>query len=451
MYKGNKAVAVLLGCTMLLAACGQGNNNNSESSASPSSEASGSASASASAPASTQATDKKPVKLKVLVASDWLKEKKWQTVFDDYEKQSGNTLDIQSAPVNNYKDLVNTRLATQDAPDLLFYWSQEGSIKQLQPEKNLVDLSNEEFASRINPAVSKYFLKTDGKLYGIPVTGLSVGGVLYNKKVFADLGIEIPKTYDELLAASDKIKAAGITPIYEAGKEGWPLQLFTFSAMADVINKQPDLMEKINTRQTTFDQVPEYVDALQKQADLQKKGYVNKDLFSGTYDMSLEQLATGKAAMIFQADWAVSPLIEKYPDAQIGMFPLPWDGDNYASISDPNGLYVLKNSKNVEAAMDFVKFFSSQDELSKYFNTVKSIPTWTGLTVDLNPGTSDMNAYVESGKAVPFFNALSVVDIGDYQSLLQQLYGGQLSAKEVAAGVQSNIDKGAKAAGVAGF
>jgi ABC-type sugar transport system, periplasmic component len=433
-----KTAALLMASSMLLlAACGNDNNAGSESGASPS--------------GSAASGEKKPVTLKVLVASDWLKEKKWQTVFDDYEAATGNKLDIQSAPVNNYMDLVNTRLATQDAPDLLFYWGQEAKIKQLQPEKNLVDLTNEEFASRINPAVSKYFLKSEGKLYGIPVTGLSVGGVLYNKKVFADLGIQIPQTYDELLAASEKIKAAGITPIYEAGKEGWPLQIFTFNAMANVLQAQPDLMDKLNTRQTTYDQVPEYVDALQRQADLRKSGYLNKDLFSGTYDMSLEQLATGKAAMVIQADWAVSPLLEKFPDAEIGMFPMPWNGDNLAAISDPNGLYVLKNSKNADAAMDFVRFFSEQEQLTKYFNSVKSIPTWTGLAVDLNPGTADMNSFVESGKAVPFFNSLSVVEIGDYQSLLQQLYGGQMSAKEVAAGLQSNVDKGAKAAGIAGF
>ncbi|MEK8215453.1 ABC transporter substrate-binding protein [Paenibacillus sp. FSL L8-0463] len=436
MRKFHLSAAVLLVSTMLLSACGSGNNNSSVNQTGTS---------------GTEEQASKPVTLKVLVASDWLKEKKWQQVFDDYEAKTGNKLDIQSAPVNSYQDLVNTRLATADAPDLLFYWSQAGRIKQLTPEKNLLDLSNEDFASRINPAVSKYFLKSEGKLYGIPVTGLSVSGVIYNKKVFSDLGIEIPQTYDEFLAACDKIKAAGITPVYEAGKEGWPLQIYTFSAMANVINIQPDLMDKINANQTTFGEVPEYVDALQKQADLKEKGYLNKDLFSGTYDMSLEQVATGKSAMIFEADWAIEPIITKYPDAEIGMFPLPWGSNNIAGIADPNGLYVLKNSKNLEAAKGFLDFFASEEELTTYFSSVKSIPTWTGVNVELNPGTSDMNAYVEEGKAAPFFNSLAAVDIGDYQSLLQQMYGGQMSAKDVAEALQSNFNKGAKAAGLAGF
>lgn len=436
-----KLATILLVLAVALTACGKGGGNVEN----------GGTTNTATNAASQSNENKKPVTLKVLVASDWLKEKKWQMIFDDYEKKTGNKLDIQSAPVNSYADLVSTRLATKDAPDLLFYWGQAGNVKKLQPEKNLLDLSNEEFVSRINPAVTKYFLKNEGKLYGIPVTGTSVSGVIYNKKVFADNGIEIPKNYDEFLAACEKLKAAGITPVYEAGKEGWPLQLFTLNAMTNIMIKQPDLMDKINTRQTTFDQIPEYVDALQKQSDLQKKGYLNKDLFSGTYDMSLEQVATGKSAMIFQADWAIGPLLEKYPDAPIGMFPQPSEGDNYASISDPNGLYVFKNSPNVEAAKDFLEFFSSQDELSKYFNEVKSIPTWTGLDVKLNPGTADMKTFIEQGKAAPFFNSLTLVELGDYPSLLQQMYGGQMLPIEVAKSLQSNIDKNAKAAGVEGF
>ncbi|CAN7264413.1 extracellular solute-binding protein [Paenibacillus sp. LjRoot153] len=439
MAKVKGLALVLLASTITLSACGQSSSNtNTQTNETEKTTAS-------------QPADKKPVTLKVLVASDWLKEKKWQIVFDDWQQKTGNKLDIQSAPVNNYKDLVNTRLATNDAPDLLFYWSNEGAVKALQPEKNLLDLSNESYISRINPATKKYSFGGSGKTYGIPVTGMSVSGVIYNKKVFADLGLSIPKTYDEFLAICEKIKAAGKTPVYEAGKEGWPLQLFSFSAMTNVIKKQPELMGKISNRKTTLDQVPEFVDALQKQKDLVTKGYLNKDLFSATYDMSLEQVSTGKSAMIFQADWAIDPLLTKYPDAQIGMFPLPWDGDPYAGISDPNGLYVFKNSKNLEAAKDFLNFFSSEQELTKYFNTVKSIPTWTGLTIDLNKGTADMKPFVDEGKAAPFFNSLTPVEIGDYQGLLQQMYGGTMTPKEVAVGLQANIDKAAKAAGVTGF
>ncbi|MEK8215443.1 ABC transporter substrate-binding protein [Paenibacillus sp. FSL L8-0463] len=392
-----------------------------------------------------------PVTLKVLVASDWLKEKKWQAVFEKYEKSTGNKLEIQSAPINSYLDLVNTRLAMNDVQDLVFFWGQEGKIKQLQPQKNLVDLSNEEFTARIIPSVKKYFLGSGGKLYGIPVTGLNVSGVIYNKTVFRELGLEIPKTYEQFLDACKKIKAAGITPLYEAGKAGWPLQIYTFSTMAGVIIEQPDLMQRINMRQITFDHIAEFVDALQQQQDLFTMGYLNNDLFNATLNMSQEAIATGKAAMMVQADWEMDPILTKYPDAQIGMFPLPGEKGASVGISDPIGLYALKNSTNVEAAREFLNFFARKDVLTDYFNSVKSIPAWTGIDADLNPGTEDMNAYVVQEEVAPFFNALTVAEIGDYQELLQQMYGGILTPGLVAQRLQSNLDKAASTLGVGGF
>ena len=47
-------------------------------------------------------------------------------------------------------------------------------------------------------------------------------GVMYNKDVFTKVGVQPPKNYADFLAICDKIKKAGITPIYEAGKTGGP-------------------------------------------------------------------------------------------------------------------------------------------------------------------------------------------------------------------------------------
>ena len=43
----------------------------------------------------------------------------------------------------------------------------------------------------------------------------------YNKAIFSNLGIAVPKTFAEFAAACTTIKAAGITPIYEPIADGW--------------------------------------------------------------------------------------------------------------------------------------------------------------------------------------------------------------------------------------
>lgn len=432
-----------------MAACGGG--NEAAPSSSPSAASSGAASAPASSSAAPTATAAhKPVTLSVIMHADWAKGGPWEQIMKGYEEKSGNKVDLQIVS-DNFEQLVLTKIATDDIPDVLFFFSQSSAVKKLNPEKNLVDLSNEPYISRINPTVTKYYLNEGGKIYGIPTSGMNVSGVLYNKKVFSDLGLSVPQTYDELLQTADKIKAAGITPFYEAGKDGWPLQVFTFSGFANILNAQPDLMEKINTHQTTLDQIPEFIDLLQKQADIVKKGYVNKNLFSGTYDLSLDELATGKSAMVVNADWALPTLLAKYPDAPIGMFPQPFEQDSFVGISDPQAAFAFKNAKNVEQAKELLAYLAEPDTLKQYYDTAKTMPSWLGVEAALNEGTADLKPAVEAGRAAPFFNGLTTVSIGDYAKELQALYGGDKTPVEVAKALQKNIDTAAKAAGLAGW
>ena len=53
-------------------------------------------------------------------------------------------------------------------------------------------------------------------------------GFFYNKDLFAKAGVDAHaiKTWDDLLAAVKKLKAAGITPIIAGGADKWPLHFY---------------------------------------------------------------------------------------------------------------------------------------------------------------------------------------------------------------------------------
>ncbi len=67
-------------------------------------------------------------------------------------------------------------------------------------------------------------IKLNGKIY---VIGMDVNtqNLLYRADILDKLGIAVPKTYDEVLAAAEKIKAAGIVayPLGATMKSGWNL------------------------------------------------------------------------------------------------------------------------------------------------------------------------------------------------------------------------------------
>ena len=61
------------------------------------------------------------------------------------------------------------------------------------------------------------------------------GGILYNKKVFAQLGLQIPKTWADFMANNAKIKAAGIDPVIQTYGDTWTSQLFVLADFHNVI------------------------------------------------------------------------------------------------------------------------------------------------------------------------------------------------------------------------
>ena len=102
-------------------------------------------------------------------------------------------------------------LSQGDAGDLIWYNS--GSLLQtLNPAETMADISGEPYIANIDPSYLPTVSAGDG-IFGVPGEPAMAGGILYNKKVYADLGLSVPKTWAEFAANNEAIKAAGIAPV----------------------------------------------------------------------------------------------------------------------------------------------------------------------------------------------------------------------------------------------
>ena len=52
----------------------------------------------------------------------------------------------------------------------------------------------------------------------------NASGVLYNVELFAEHDVEVPQTFDELIAAAETFEAAGVTPFYGMLADAWTAQ-----------------------------------------------------------------------------------------------------------------------------------------------------------------------------------------------------------------------------------
>ncbi|KHF33268.1 Multiple sugar-binding protein precursor [Paenibacillus sp. P1XP2] len=249
------------------------------------------------------------------------------------------------ASQTDYNQQAKVRMAGDELPDVMFIPTIPNSDlpKYFLPLDDLGLNDNMTF---------KDFKAFDGKVYGLS-SGNSTSGIVYNKKAFADAGItEIPKTWDEFLAACEKLKQKGIVPLASNFKDKWPLNNWVYD-LPRVIENNPDFPNaKLNT-DTPFTMDNGYGKALSLIRELNEKGYLEKDINSTNWEQSKKDVASGKFAMYFLGNWVINQVIGAGTTADnVGFFPLPYDnsGTVRAALSPDFFYAVSKNSKSPEAA-----------------------------------------------------------------------------------------------------
>jgi len=249
-------------------------------------------------------------------------------------------LKAQTAPGASFDQKLQL-LAGQDAlPELMMAPGTPSLMKQLISANQVVDLSPEldrlGVADQILPAAKSTLQALYGSqdLYALP-TEFNIEGIWYNKKIFSDNGISAPGTWDELVAAVTKLKAAGIQPIAADGKDGWNITRYIgnyiFRSLgADALQKVADGQAKLTDA--------DYVKGAQAVADLGAAGAFGDAVGSIDYNTTLNLFLTGKAAMVYMGSWALSNFNDTKQNTigvdNIGFMPFPAVTGGTGSIDD---------------------------------------------------------------------------------------------------------------------
>ena len=97
---------------------------------------------------------------------------------------------------------------------------------------NLNDVAAREGWDKVVPKALQRFSKHDGNWIAAPVNVHSTNWVWANKKIFDELNIAQPTSWDELVAALDKIKAAGYTAVAHGGQAWQDATIFDAVVMS---------------------------------------------------------------------------------------------------------------------------------------------------------------------------------------------------------------------------
>jgi len=276
--------------------------------------------------------------------------------------------------------LRQSLLSPNTAPDFFKWWSNH-RIKPLVDEGLLEDVSDiwaEGFRSGVWKENAASEVTFNGRQYALPYH-FSHWGIIYNKKVFAELNLEIPRTWEEFMVVCQKIQQSGRTPISMTLEGRWQSTLW----WSEVIMKtDADLYLGLVNGTVKFTD-PAAIDAMKNWIRVFQ--YFPKDLtlpWMETYP----NVYSGKYAMTLLGDWLFTSLetIGADMDKDIGWFPVPSitpRGNGFVFEISP--MAIPKNSPNKERTRKLMREWMSlegQREWVRIFS--ESSPAGGGLIPD---------------------------------------------------------------------
>jgi len=232
-----------------------------------------------------------------------------------------------------------------------------------------------------------------GKYYGVPWFA-ETRCLFYNKDMFAEAGATPPTTWDELVAAGEKIVAqyGEGKAISMAGTGAWDL-IHNFAAL--LWQNGGSLLNEDNTEATLNS--PEGVEAMVFYINLLAKGLADPACAEYNQPQADAAFIAGNVAMCVMGPWNISGIIADNPTLNYGVIELPVGPTGIkGAFSGGSNLVIFANSEHKEAAKKWVNYLISDDVLLSYTNKDISnmIPASLSCLADPYYQTPEMQTFI---------------------------------------------------------
>lgn len=295
--------------------------------------------------------------------------KEIQPIIDDFEKESGVKVDLQSIPWSASHDKLLTAVASGDGPDVVQMgttWMAEfvdaGALKDISSYIDSEDtLKSDNFFDG-----SVTTTKFDDKYYAVPWY-TETRALYYRTDLLKEVGYDkAPATWEELQDAATKLAARG-KDMYGFGADlAEPTSAFMFARQngSELFNK---------SGKPLFDKKP-FVEAVDYLDSFIQNGSAPKaDL---GLDVSQTFGSTGIVPMFISGPWMITAITKDAPDIE-GKWAtavLPKKENNMSSTGGAN-LAMFESSKNEKNGMKLIEFLARPENQLTFFKNSNSLPT----------------------------------------------------------------------------
>ncbi|GLX66133.1 ABC transporter substrate-binding protein [Paenibacillus glycanilyticus] len=247
----------------------------------------------------------------------------------DYEKAHPSIkYEFENVSTSDLVQKIQLLAASNDLPEIFSYESGR-PLEQLADNGFILDIEKTfrelGLQDELNPAAVKLLksMVRNKGLYALPLE-INIEGFWYNKDLFAEYGLAVPETWDDLLHAAEVFKSHGIQPFALAGANKWPI---TRLINGYVIRKYGyDAMQRVERKELKVTE-PGFVEAAAVVQQMAQQGYFGKYVNTTETDEASALFLDGKVAMFYTGSWSLrdfnSPIKNKIGTDAIGLFNIP--------------------------------------------------------------------------------------------------------------------------------
>lgn len=293
-----------------------------------------------------------------------------QNIVAGFEAENPD-IKVEIVPVDfdNAEQVIKTGIASGDPVDVSFFWgtqintfTEDGMALDLTP---YLTENNNEWKDTFVPAYIDAGM-VDGKYYAVSYQPV-IETIFYNKDVFEEYNVAIPRTWDELVAACETFKQNGVYGIGNWNGQNHQLLQFAYQYMAN-----DDTLENYVSGEGDFTKCEGLKKCLENWKNVYDNGYwyPGEGALTSTKDQTQAAWYQGKIAMLFDAGSNAGEY-EKNCEFEVGILPFPYvqEGGKYALNTVTNALFVPANAKHPEEAIRFIKYYTSDAGIQEIINS----------------------------------------------------------------------------------
>ncbi len=319
----------------------------------------------------------------------------WEPDFESLNELSTEQAEID-LDVTGYSDqpqyeaFIRQSFRTDESPGL-FTWQTGPTLAELVEDgliAETTDIWDEAIEEGwVSEDLAEYYT-FDGKQYCVPLN-IAYWVMYYNIPLFEANGIEVPETWDDLMAAAETLKANGVTPFYTTST------LFTFVWFETLVaGTDPELYRGLETGEVSYTD-PEILEIMNTWKEQQDAGWFTDP---GSTTDPAAMLNNGEMAMINFGTFFSGSLkgVGMEPGVDYGTFIIPAVDDSLERTPVPvetGPLCTAESSPQRDMGLEYARWWMSPDAQSAWNNARGDVP-FNPLAEVSDTGLAELGAQI---------------------------------------------------------